>query len=237
MGILNLSTDSFFDGGQYSKNTDAIKQVEKMLNEGADIIDIGAFSSKPGSHISNPNDEIKRLIPIIEEIKKNFRDVVLSIDTYHSSVAEACVSSGAAIINDISAGDIDNKMFSTIANLKVPYIMMHIQGSPINMQTNPIYNDITKDISFYFSKKINQLKLLGVNDIIIDPGFGFGKTLQHNYELLENLEFFHFFEFIYYGCHHIKCCKLSDVRGIRFVATAVKSICMVKIRKICRRII
>ena len=194
MGILNLSTDSFFDGGNYMNPTYALKHVEKMLYEGADIIDIGTFSSKPGSQISNPNDEIARLTPIIKEIRKQFGDVLISIDTYHSSVANASINEGASIINDISAGNIDRNMFSTIAKLNVPYIMMHMQGEPMDMQNNPTYKNITKDISYFFSERLNELNSMGVKDVIIDPGFGFGKTVNDNFELLQNLSYFKIFE-------------------------------------------
>ncbi|MEI7595459.1 MAG: dihydropteroate synthase [Bacteroidota bacterium] len=190
MGILNIGEDSFFDGGKHNSINLALKQTEKMLNEGADIIDIGATSSKPSSKLINASIELKSIIPYINQIVKEFKNINLSIDTYNSKVAFEAVQHGTNIINDISAGEFDKEMFSTIAKLKVPYIMMHTKGTPENMQFNPSYNNVTTDVMYYFSKKINELHQLGATDLIIDPGFGFGKTLEHNYELLNNLEFF-----------------------------------------------
>lgn len=190
MGILNITPDSFFDGGKFNNASSIISQVEKMLSEGATFIDIGAYSSRPGAKHISEEEELNRIIPIVELLMSEFPNILISIDTFRSSVAEQCVQKGACIINDISAGSMDNHMFSTIAKLQVPYIIMHMQGTPQTMQENPTYDDITKDVLFYFSKKIKELRSLGVNDIIADVGFGFGKTLDHNYQLLAHLELF-----------------------------------------------
>lgn len=194
MGILNITEDSFFDGGAYISEKNWLRQTEKMLTEGADIIDIGAASTRPGAKLIDAKDEKNAITKTLKSIRKEFPDCIISIDTYHSSVAEAAVNEGADIINDISGGEIDKEMFATIGKLKSPYILMHIKGIPENMQLNTNYRNITEEIILYFSEKINQLKILGINDIIIDPGFGFGKTLEDNYNLLSQLEIFHFFE-------------------------------------------
>ena len=194
MGILNITEDSFFDGGAYISEKNWLGQTEKMLTEGADIIDIGAASTRPGAKLIDAKDEKNAITKTLKSIRKEFPDCIISIDTYHSSVAEVSVNEGADIINDISGGEIDKEMFATIGKLKSPYILMHIKGIPENMQLNTNYRNITEEIILYFSEKINQLKTLGINDIIIDPGFGFGKTLEDNYKLLSQLEIFHFFE-------------------------------------------
>jgi len=190
MGVLNITPDSFFDGGRYKNDTQILSQVEKMLTEGATFIDVGAYSSKPGAiHISE-DEELKRMVPVIDLLLKKFPEIILSIDTFRSKVAQETIHTGAAIINDISGGKMDNNMFATVANLKVPYILMHMQGTPQNMQQNPIYEDVTKEIIFFFAEQIRKLQQLMVNDIIIDIGFGFGKTIDHNFEILKNLELF-----------------------------------------------
>ncbi len=195
MGILNVTPDSFFDGGKYLNKNLALEKLSQMTNDGAAFIDIGAVSSRPGAKIPSQNEELKRLIPIIELIKEKFPEVKLSIDTFRSDVVkQLCNSFGGFIVNDISAGDFDNKMFETIANLNLPYCMMHIKGKPENMQTNPIYENVTNDVIKYFSSKIEKLKLIGINNLIVDPGFGFGKTLNHNYELLSKLDYFKILE-------------------------------------------
>ncbi|MFW5792904.1 MAG: dihydropteroate synthase [Bacteroidota bacterium] len=193
MGVINITPDSFFSGSRFQNIDEVLLEIDKMISEGADIIDIGASSSRPGAEILKAEEEINRLIPVLKHIKKEFPEIIISIDTYNSKTAIETINNGAHIINDISAGSIDNKMFQTIAGLNVPYIIMHMQNTPKNMQKNPSYNNIVKEISFYFSEKINVLKQLGVNDIIIDPGFGFGKTIDHNYELLSKLEYFKIF--------------------------------------------
>ena len=190
MGILNITEDSFYDGGKYMNKKHILKQTKKMLEEGAKIIDIGAQSSRPGSHQISSKEELKKIIPTIKLLKKEFQDILISIDTFWAETARNSVLEGANIINDISAGAIDNTMFETIAELKVPYILMHMQGTPDNMQKNPRYEDVTKEVFNFFKQKIKLLNQKGISDIIIDPGFGFGKTINHNYELLNNLEQF-----------------------------------------------
>ncbi|MFZ4400735.1 MAG: dihydropteroate synthase [Bacteroidales bacterium] len=194
MGILNVTNDSFFDGGKYNSEVLWMAHTEKMLKEGADIIDIGASSTRPGSKPQTTDEETYTLSPVIKSIRKEFPDVLISIDTYHAGVAVMAAENGADIINDISGGEMDIKMFPAIARLKLPYIMMHMKGKPENMQQNPLYENLIEEIMLYFADKINQLRLLGVNDIILDPGFGFGKTVEHNYELLQKLELFKFHE-------------------------------------------
>src|SRR6185436_411462 len=166
------------------------RQVKKMLDEGAAIIDIGAVSTRPGAKEVSEKEELKRLMPVLENLVKKFPGVIFSVDTYRSGVARKAVESGAAIINDISGGNFDKKMFETVGELKVPYILMHIRGTPTTMQQNPVYKNVVKELIIYFSEKIVQLKDHRVNDIIIDPGFGFGKTLEHNFEILRKLSLF-----------------------------------------------
>ena len=190
MGILNVTPDSFYDGGKYNDNASVLRQTEKMLREGATFIDIGAYSSKPNAEHINEIEELKRITPIIELLVKEFPQILISIDTFRSVVAKKGIEAGACIVNDISAGSIDTDMFKAIAKLNVPYILMHMQGTPQNMQQNPIYKDIAHELIYYFSKKVSELRGLKVNDIIIDVGFGFGKTIEHNYELLKNLDLF-----------------------------------------------
>ena len=190
MGILNVTTDSFYDGGKYLSEIEITKQIRKINKEGAKIIDVGASSSRPGSIPVSEKIEIERLLPTIELIKKNSPNLKISIDTFRSNVARQCIKNGANMINDISAGEKDKKMFKTIAELNVPYIMMHMKGNSLTMQKNPNYDNIIKEIFIFFEKKIKTLNSLGFNKIIIDPGFGFGKTLEHNYEILRNLSEF-----------------------------------------------
>ncbi|MEA2107080.1 MAG: dihydropteroate synthase, partial [Bacteroidota bacterium] len=195
MGILNITPDSFYDGGKYATHTQIIERVQQMINEGCDILDIGAYSSRPGAKDISEKEEINRLTPIIELIKKHFPDIILSIDTFRAVVAEHVIKNfKIEIINDISAGDMDSRMFEVIARHQVPYIMMHMQGTPQNMQDNPKYKNVVKEVIRYFAKKVDHLKLLGINDLIIDPGFGFGKTIDHNYQLLKHLHDFKIFE-------------------------------------------
>lgn len=190
MGILNLTPDSFYDGGKYNSQKEILLQTEKMLIEGATFIDIGAYSSRPGAADISEEEELKRLLPNLELILREFPEILISIDTFRSKVANQCISIGACMINDISGGNLDDNMFATIADLKVPYIVMHMQGSPKTMQINVKYENLINDIIFFFSEKISQLKAMGVNDIILDVGFGFGKTLNQNYELLQKLSLF-----------------------------------------------
>lgn len=194
MGILNITPDSFYDGGKHKGIHEILLHVEKMLSEGASVIDIGAASTKPGAKKISAADEKKRLLPVLKKIIKKSPDALISIDTYNSETAIASVGEGACMINDVSAGRFDKKMFGTIAKLNVPYIIMHMQGTPADMQKNPKYNDVVKEVMYFLSEKVNLLKQTGVSDIIIDPGFGFGKTVQHNYELLHHLDLFRAFE-------------------------------------------
>jgi dihydropteroate synthase len=190
MGILNITTDSFFDGGKFLTKENIIKQAQKIEEEGAKIIDIGASSSRPGSTPVSEKIELERLLPAIKLVQKNTKNLKISIDTFRAKVAEECIKNGAHIINDISAGEKDLKMFETIINLDVPYIMMHMQGDSKNMQVNPKYEDVNSDIISFFEKKVKHLNTKGFKKIIIDPGFGFGKTIEHNYEILKNLKKF-----------------------------------------------
>ena len=190
MGVLNITPDSFFDGGKYKNETAIISQVKKMLGEGATFIDVGAYSSRPGAKHISVKEELERILPVIKLLINEFPDILISIDTFRSEVAKSCINSGACIVNDISGGAMDTSMFNTVAELQVPYIIMHMQGIPQNMQKNPIYKNVVKDVLYYFSKKIKELRSLGMNDIIADPGFGFGKTTEHNYKLLNNLDLF-----------------------------------------------
>lgn len=190
MGILNLTPDSFYDGGLYKNEADVIKQVEKLLTEGATFIDIGAYSSRSNAvHISEA-EELERLLPIVKLLTCSFPDILISIDTFRSEVAKQSIKAGACMINDISAGKMDENMLATIADLKVPYIMMHMKGTPQNMQKNTNYDHLIKDVLYYFSERIAFAKSLGVVDIIADPGFGFSKNTAQNYELLKHLEHF-----------------------------------------------
>lgn len=188
MGILNVTPDSFFDGGKYKDEASVLNQVDKMLNEGATFIDLGAYSSRPGAKEVDEDTELKRITPIVSSIINKFPDVILSIDTFRSNVAKACIENGAAIVNDISAGLHDDNMLSTVAKLNVPYIMMHMRGTPKNMQQQTDYKDILKEVLFYFSERLAAAKALGVKDIIIDPGFGFAKNLEQNFELLKQMD-------------------------------------------------
>lgn len=192
MGILNVTPDSFFDGGQHNSIEAALRRVTKMIAEGVDIIDIGAYSSRPGAPLISSQEEIERVLPVLEVIKKTYPEILLSIDTFRADVAEAAVKAGVHIINDISGGSLDEKMFPTVANLQVPYILMHMRGTPETMQQHVSYTDIVTDISTYFGEKINTLRELGVKDIILDPGFGFSKTIDQNYEVLKRIDEFHY---------------------------------------------
>jgi len=194
MGILNITPDSFYDGGKYNSEKAIIKHVEQMLLEGATFIDIGAYSSKPGADFVSEDEELARILPIIAPILKEFPEALLSIDTFRSRVAKECIQMGAALINDISAGKLDDTMLNTVADLHVPYIMMHMRGTPQTMQKQTVYNNLVKDILFYFSERIAAARQIGIVDMIIDPGFGFAKTLEQNFELLNQLELFNMLE-------------------------------------------
>jgi len=190
MGILNCTPDSFFDGGKYRNGTQLLQQAEKMLTDGATFIDLGAYSSKPNAKFVSEDQELQRIVPVVELLVKHFPDVLLSIDTFRAKVAEACILSGAAIINDIAAGHLDDAMLPTVGKLKVPYIMMHMRGNPQTMVKLTQYDDIIKEMLFYFSERIYAARAHGIDDIIIDPGFGFAKTLAQNYEVLNKMELF-----------------------------------------------
>jgi len=194
MGILNITPDSFYDGGKYNSEKAIIKHVEQMLLEGATFIDIGAYSSKPGADFVSGDEELARILPIITRVLKEFPEALLSIDTFRSRVAKECIQMGAALINDISAGKLDDTMLNTVADLHVPYIMMHMRGTPQTMQKQTVYNNLVKDILFYFSERIAAARQIGIVDMIIDPGFGFAKTLEQNFELLNQLELFNMLE-------------------------------------------
>ncbi len=196
MGILNITPDSFFDGGKYFSESDKIKaRIDQILTEGGKIIDIGAYSSRPGADDVSEDEEYRRLARAFDVIVANYSDLTISVDTFRSGIArKAVLEFGVDIINDISAGEIDKNMFTTVAELNVPYILMHMQGRPADMQDSPTYADVVEDIVLYLSRKVMELRQLGVKDIIIDPGFGFGKTLEQNYALLNRLEAFDVFE-------------------------------------------
>ncbi len=190
MGIMNLTPDSFYDGGRLKNDKEILLHAEKLINEGATFIDIGGYSSRPNAEHISEKEELQRVIPVINMVIDRFPDSLISIDTFRSKVAKYAIQSGACMINDISAGNMDEKMFKTVAELQVPYIIMHMKGTPQTMQKNPTYDNIIQEIIFYFSQKIGELRSLGVNDLIIDVGFGFGKTIQQNYILLKNLSLF-----------------------------------------------
>jgi dihydropteroate synthase len=188
MGILNVTPNSFFDGGKYKNADEIVAQVQKMLSEGATFIDIGAYSSKPNAEFVSVEEEIARIVPIVELLVQQFPNILISIDTFRSEVAEACILKGAALINDIAAGKLDDFMLSVVAKYKVPYIMMHMRGTPQTMTTLTQYEDVVKEVLLYFSERIAAARSLGINDLIVDPGFGFAKTLEQNYEVLQKME-------------------------------------------------
>lgn len=191
MGILNLTPDSFFDGGNYLSEIAIRDRIRQIKNEGADIIDVGAYSSRPGAEHISEDEEIKRLVPTMEIIKRFHAKAIVSIDTFRANVVEEITRCyGTVIVNDISGGDMDPEMYKVVSKYKLPYIMMHMQGTPQNMQQNPQYDDVTTDVLDFFMERINKLRDLGHDQIIIDPGFGFGKTLEHNYKLLREMDVF-----------------------------------------------
>lgn len=190
MGILNVTPNSFYDGGKHTEINVILKQVEKMLSEGATFIDVGGYSSKPNAEEVTEEQELQRILTVVQNIIKEFPNTVISIDTFRSKVAQAAVENGAAIINDISAGNLDANMMETVAQLQVPYIMMHMKGTPQNMQSLAHYENIINEMLFYFSEKISQARSFGINDLILDPGFGFAKTVELNFEVLNKLELF-----------------------------------------------
>lgn len=194
MGILNLTPNSFYDGGKYKSDSEILSQVETMLQDGATFIDVGAYSSKPKAEFVSQEIELQRIVPVVQLILNKFPEALLSIDTFRSEVAKVCIENGAAIVNDISAGNLDAKMLETVAKYQVPYIMMHLRGTPQTMQTLTDYENIVKEILFYFSEKVALARRFGINDLVVDPGFGFAKTLEQNYEIMQNLEVFQMLE-------------------------------------------
>jgi len=188
MGILNVTPDSFYDGGVHNSDKKILNHVEKMLNDGAVFIDIGGYSSRPNAINIDENEELNRVVPALELVNNKFPETIISIDTFRSKVAETCLNSGASIINDVSAGEMDKKMMKIVGKYNVPYVMMHMKGNPQNMIRKTNYDDMLKEIIKYFSKKINQAVSYKINDMIIDPGFGFAKDLKQNYDLLSNID-------------------------------------------------
>ena len=195
MGVLNITPDSFFEQSRKQTSKDISERVKQILDEGASIIDVGAYSSRPNADDVSIHEEMSRLRVALDIIRNEFPDAVVSIDTFRAEVAQMCVEEYKAdIINDISAGEMDKEMFPTIASLGVPYIIMHMKGTPQTMQNAPYYDNVLKEVLFYFSEKIQRLRDLGVKDIIVDPGFGFAKTIEHNYELMNHIEEFQIFD-------------------------------------------
>lgn len=190
MGILNLTPDSFYEGSRMKDEKSLLEKAEKMLKEGADFIDVGGYSSRPGADPVSTEEEVKRLIPAVELLVKNFPKILISADTFRSEVADKSIQAGAAMINDIAAGNLDEKMMETVARHQVPYIMMHMKGTPDTMRSLNNYEDMLQEILYYFSEKIKLAREFGINDLIIDPGFGFAKNIQQNFELLDKAELF-----------------------------------------------
>lgn len=188
MGILNLTPDSFFADSRHKITDELLLSCEKMLTDGADILDLGGVSTRPGADAVTVDEELKRVIPAIEAIAKRFPEAILSIDTFRAQVAKQAVVAGASMVNDVSAGKLDEGMFATVAQLQVPYILMHMQGTPATMQQNPQYGNVVLEVLDYLVAEVAKLRALGINDIILDPGFGFGKTVEHNFQLLQGLD-------------------------------------------------
>ncbi len=193
MGILNITPDSFYSSSRVQEMDKIVQKAEQMMEEGATILDIGGQSTRPGSDRLTADEELKRVLPVIQQLKEKFPDAFFSIDSYHSTVAKEAVEAGADIVNDISAGEMDDQMLSTVAALHVPYIAMHMKGTPATMQQNAVYEDVAKEVIDYFIQKMDACKQAGITDIMIDPGFGFGKTIEHNFQLLKKLEAFQIF--------------------------------------------
>ncbi len=194
MGILNVTPDSFYDGGKYNAIDNALFQTEKMLEQGADIIDVGGMSSRPGAEIITTEEELRRVVPVVEKIVATFPNTIISIDTIKSEVAKNGIEAGGHIVNDISAGQFDDQLYKTVAELDVPYILMHMNGSPKTMQINPNYDDVITHVTDFFIREVGILRNLGVKDILLDVGFGFGKTIEHNYQLLRQMTDFQIFD-------------------------------------------
>jgi len=193
MGIINVTPDSFYDGGRWNSEKELLLHAEKMLNEGARLLDIGGMSSRPGATEVTEEEELRRVVPAIVALNKNFPHAILSIDTWRSTVLNEAVAAGASMVNDISGGSKDPALWKTVAQLKIPYILMHMQGEPSTMQLNPAYQHAVREIFDWFKEKILQLNSCGIYDIILDPGFGFGKTVKHNFQLLHQLSVFQLF--------------------------------------------
>lgn len=194
MGILNLTPDSFYDGGRYASLDEAQRQVENMLSEGAAIIDLGGMSSRPGAAIIDLEEELRRVLPPLQLLTRSFPEAIFSIDTVRAEVARQAIAAGAAIVNDISAGSLDEEMYPAVAALGCPYVLMHMKGTPASMQAAPAYEDVVLEVLDFFIAEIGKLRQLGVRDIVADPGFGFGKTVEHNYELLKKMQVFQVLE-------------------------------------------
>jgi len=190
MGILNVTPDSFYDGGRFKDEASILKQTEKLLNEGATFIDLGAYSSRPNAPNISEEEELRRILPVVDLLINNFPEVYLSIDTFRSKVARRCLENGAAMINDISAGNLDPNMIPTISEFKVPYVMMHMKGNPQNMTQQIQYDKLLEDVLYYLSKKVARAKSFGINDIILDPGFGFAKNTFQSFSILKHLNLF-----------------------------------------------
>jgi dihydropteroate synthase len=237
MAILNLTPDSFYDGGRWT-DKNILKRVAEMLAEGADIVDIGAMSSKPGADFISVEQEMERLISPLKAIVKEFPEIIISVDTWRSEIVKAVHLEGAHIINDISAGNLDDNLFKTVATCGMPYVLMHMQGTPQNMQQNPFYTDINKEILDFFIQKLEKLRTAGIKDIVLDPGFGFGKTLDNNYELLACMHNFKMLELpILAGvsrksmiCRLLKCNPENALNG----STALHMLCLERGAKILR---
>jgi dihydropteroate synthase len=191
MGIINTTPDSFYEGSRFMVMEDILRQAEQMLKDGADMLDIGGQSTRPGSEQVGIAEEMRRVVQVIGTVSLHFPDAVISVDTYHAAVAEKAVEAGASIVNDISGGNLDPDMLATAGRLGVPYVCMHTKGSPQDMQQRAVYEDVTREVLDHFIKKIEHCRQAGIRDVIIDPGFGFAKTIQHNFELLRNLDVFH----------------------------------------------
>ena len=195
MGIINITPDSFFSGGRFNSEAAILERVGQIVDEGGSMVDVGAYSSRPGAENVSADIELARLLPALKVIRDRYPNLIVSVDTFRAEVAERVVTEGFAdIINDISGGEMDGAMFDTVARLKVPYIPMHMQGTPDTMQLNPTYRDVVADVSLWLSERVDKLRSMGVNDIIIDPGFGFGKTVEHNYSMLNRLDEFRLFQ-------------------------------------------
>jgi len=190
MGVLNLTPDSFWDGGRYGHSADYLRQVEKMLNEGASIIDIGAVSTRPGAEVVGEEEEYRRLMPALEEIVRHFPSCIISVDTFRSQIGREAIERGASMINDIYGGRFDDRMIDTVAHYNVPYLIMHMKGTPATMQDNPVYANVVAALTYFFEQRLEACREKGVRQILIDPGFGFGKTLEQNFTLLSRLQEF-----------------------------------------------